>query len=258
MRLFGLAVIVLLGLSGWYLLDMRDSRPLADHAMVKSDQVVSEKGTTTPETPAVSTEIPVPPVPDPRTEASWKPARATVFWVGESEGADNGFIHNRSSAWDVDWEQHFGGYDDPECREGFHPCGFAPNENPFYVALPYNDIAADGGHKKDPRLPKGEDRAWVSDLKDRWIAVRAQGVTCYAQWEDVGPFGEDDIEYVFGDATIPLNAQGERAGIDLSPAVRDCLKVGGLSDVEWRHVEASDVPPGPWREIVTQPSSPGR
>jgi len=182
----------------------------------------------------------------------WKLARATVFWAGEGEGDDNGFIHNRSSAWDVDWEKNFGGYDDPECRDGYRPCGFVPKENPFYVALPYNDLNEDGTHKRDPRLPPGPREQWVSDLKDRWIAVRAGGKICYAQWEDVGPFGEDDIAYVFGDALEPLNQRGERAGIDLSPAARDCLGVGGLSDVEWRHVEASEVPDGPWLVSVTR------
>ncbi len=182
--------------------------------------------------------------------SSWKSARATVFWVGEGEGAENGFIHNRSSAWDVDWEKHFGGYDDPECRNGFYPCAFTPKENPFYVALPYNDLFLDGQHKDDPRLPPGPRIRYESDLKNRWIAVKAGEYICYAQWQDVGPFGEDDIEYVFGTAQTPLNRQGERAGIDLSPAMRDCLKVGGLSDVEWRHVDTNEVLDGPWKLLM--------
>ncbi len=187
------------------------------------------------------------------TEADvWKRARATVFWVGEAEDDDNGFIHNRSSAWDADWEQHFGGYDDPNCRNGFLPCGFTPHENPFYVALPFNDIAEDGMHKIDIRIPTRERRQWVSELKNRWIAVQSGMTVCYAQWQDVGPFGEDDIEYVFGTTQKPINTQGVGAGIDLSPAVRDCLGVDGLSDVLWRHVEARDVPPGPWLTIVTR------
>jgi hypothetical protein len=182
----------------------------------------------------------------------WKPARATVFWVGEAASVENGFIHNRSSAWDVEWEAHFGGYDNPECRTGFNPCGFTPRENPFYVALPYNDLNLDGMHKDDPRLPHGERIRYESNLKNRWVAVRAGGKLCYAQWQDVGPFGEDDIEYVFGSERTSLNTQGERAGIDLSPALRDCLGVGGLSDVEWRHVETTAVPDGPWKAVMTQ------
>jgi hypothetical protein len=182
----------------------------------------------------------------------WKRARATVFWVGEGEGAENGFIHNRSSAWDVNWQVSYGGYDDPECRNGSYPCGFTPKENPFYVALPYNDLRLDGYHKDDARLPPGPRIRYESDLKDRWIAIRANGETCFAQWEDVGPFGEDDIEYVFGDAAIPLNSRGERAGIDLSPAVRDCLGVSGLSDVEWRHAAQSEIPKGPWTRLITE------
>lgn len=195
------------------------------------------------------------PTPD-RTKAAmplgeeWKAATATVFWVGEAAGRENGFIANDASAWDEKWTQHFGGTDDPECRSGFYPCAFVPKENPFYIALPYNDLDDTGARKADAPdfFPSTADG---SALKNRWVEVASGGTSCFGQWEDVGPFGEDDYAYVFGGATEPRNKTDERAGIDLSPAMRDCLHVGGVSEVRWRLVETSDVPPGPWRDIIT-------
>ena len=87
-------------------------------------------------------------------------------------------------------------------------------------------------------------------LKNRWVEVRHRGRSAYGQWEDVGPNEEDDPDYVFGDAE-PKNTFGERAGIDVSPALCDYLGIEGSAQVVWRFVEASDVPPGPWTEIIT-------
>jgi hypothetical protein len=43
--------------------------------------------------------------------------------------------------------------------------------------------------------------------------------------------------------------------MDVSPALRDCLGFSGLNNadncVSWRFVDAKDVPPGPWRRVVT-------
>ena len=182
----------------------------------------------------------------------WKRAIATVFWVGESAAADNGFIHNAASAWDGEWEASFGGYDDPDCRDGFYPCEFVPKENPFYIALPYNDLDDTGAPKANATRIPWYTKSDTSILKNRWIEVQSNGVSCFGQWQDVGPFQEADIEYVFGAREVPLNREGERAGIDLSPAMRDCLKVDGSSRVMWRHVEAGTVPTGPWKEITTR------
>jgi hypothetical protein len=184
-------------------------------------------------------------------EFNWKPAIATVFWVGEASSDDNGHIANFASAWDRHWLENFGGVDDPEDRCGFHPCGFTPKENPFYVALPYDDMTEDGAKKATAALIPWKGPPRKSALKNRWIAVRADGRTCYAQWQDVGPFESDDADYVFGDAREPRNKQITGAGIDLSPAVKDCLQVQPVSHVAWRHVDDKDVPDGPWRKIVT-------
>jgi hypothetical protein len=79
---------------------------------------------------------------------AWKRALATVFWLGESETDDNDHIANLMSAWDATWVEHFGGIDDPNNRCGYQPCGFEPKENPFYVALPYDDMQENGRRKE--------------------------------------------------------------------------------------------------------------
>lgn len=184
--------------------------------------------------------------------SAWKHAKATTFWVGEDATSDNGFIHNSASAWDEIWETHFGGVDDPETRCGYHPCGFTPKQNPFYVALPYNDFDDEGNRKANAsRVPWFDDRSSGSLLENRWVEVRRNGVSCFGQWQDVGPFEEDDVEYVFGDAAAPKNTTIVGAGIDLSPALSDCLSLGGLGEVEWRHVATERVVRGPWTDIVT-------
>jgi hypothetical protein len=81
--------------------------------------------------------------------------------------------------------------------------------------------------------------------KGHWLEVRHGLRTCYAQWEDVGPFCTDSPAYVFGDERPSPNAN-YGAGIDVSPAVRDYLRLGSLDLVNWRFVEQNDVVPGPW------------
>ena len=175
---------------------------------------------------------------------------ATVFWVGEPG--------NRASAWDDLWTEHFGGLDDPEKREGHRPAAFEPKENPFYVALPYNDIP--GGRRRADAaeiIPWAGEREWggrESMCKNRWVAIRRGEVTCYAQWEDVGPFATDDGAYVFGDGSVaPRPNRNKNAGIDVSPAVRDCLGLPtGMAAVDWRFIAERDVPPGPWKNTITR------
>ena len=177
----------------------------------------------------------------------------TVFWIGEPASDDNRDISNADSIFDNRWMEHYGGVDDPVLRSGHFPRGFAPKENPFYAALPYADIKHGGGRKpsaKDIPWYVGEDER-RSLVKNRWLEIRYKGRTCYAQWEDAGPFGEDDVDYVFGNAT-PHNTINRQAGLDVSPAVRDCLTLSGNDYTDWRFVNDEDVPEGPWTEIVTE------
>jgi hypothetical protein len=176
-----------------------------------------------------------------------------VFWVGEGATPDSGGISNAASAWDGHWEDHFGGVDDPQHRSGWDPVGFLPRENPFYVALPYNDLDGDGNPKPSAKgIPwAGEPhRAGGSICKNRWVRIVRDGRVVYAQWEDVGPFNDDDFNYVFGTGA-PASQANDSAGIDVSPAVRDYLGLGGLDGVDWQFVDTRDVPPGPWRDVVT-------
>lgn len=207
-----------------------------------------------PETPKVASLSAEPesslPSPTPLTEKYPLHTRikATLFWVGEKATQDNDYIPNHASAWDSQWLDHFGGIDNPYNRNGYLPKNFTPKENPFYVALPYNDLEGNGQRKNkplpwiNPQLSEGQ-----SQLKNRWVKVIYKKEVCYAQWEDVGPFENDDYDYVFN-AQVPKE---DRAGLDLSPAARHCLKMATNDLVNWQFVDGADVPEGPWREIIT-------
>lgn len=174
---------------------------------------------------------------------------ATVFWIGEQPSQHNP-VPNTMSSWDMNWQANYGGYDDPEHRKGFLPAAFTPKQNPFYVALPYNDITQGGGHRPEaseviPWFWRDYRGDGISVCKGRWIAIHSEGKVCYAQWEDVGPFETDHWQYVFG-SEQPRGNRNNAAGIDLSPAVRDFLHFRSGERVQWRFVEARDVPRGPW------------
>ncbi len=175
----------------------------------------------------------------------------TVFWIGEAPAANNP-VPNDKSSWDVRWVHNYGGYDDPDPsgRRGYIPAKFIPRQNPFYVALPYNDVGR-GRTKPEAAkvIPWFKDafvRPGVSVCKGRWIAIHHRGRIAYAQWEDVGPFRTDHWEYVFGNERPMPNRNGG-AGLDVSPAVRDYLGMKGKDVADWKFVDVSEVPPGPWR-----------
>jgi hypothetical protein len=165
------------------------------------------------------------------TFGPWKTGiTATTFCVGEPPTQNH--PGNLASAWDPNWT------------------ATSKWRNPFYVALPYNDVA--GGHTKPgarsiiPWFQQAFVRDGQSVLKDRWIAVRKGDRVCYAQWEDVGPFQVDHWQYVFGDE-MPRPNVNHNAGIDLSPAVQDYLEMSGMDQCDWKFVEAKEIPVGPWK-----------
>ncbi len=173
----------------------------------------------------------------------------TIFWVGEPADASNAHISNAMSAWDGNWESNYGGFDDPDNRNGYNPAGFTPKENPFYFALPYNDLDENGDRKSTAGgCPNSSNT--ISWCKNAWIKIVFNGKTAYAQWQDVGPMEEDDAAYVFGTAQ-PKNTQLAKAGLDVSPAVRDYLGLSGIDRTGWSFVPAGSVPGGPWKSIVT-------
>ena len=191
----------------------------------------------------------------------WKTfVTATIFWVGE-QPTQNNPVPNCKSSWDMRWMQNFGGYDNPDPKARianhetgeFRPKAFQPKLNPFYIALPYNDIAGGGRDYKSEAqrvIPwfhrVVEEDGVKSTLKGRWLQIYWKGRSCYAQWEDCGPFVTDDWRYVFGDKP-PKNRKNQGAGIDISPAIRDYLQMKSGDRVHWRFVEASQVPHGPWK-----------
>jgi hypothetical protein len=194
---------------------------------------------------------------------------ATVFWIGEPVG--NGSSENNAlSAWDDAWQAHYGGFDDYGYlrRAPFFP-RFEPHENPFYLDLPYNDFTESGAARLDrtrvvpwatkylAELSSGRP---FSLLKNRWVklwrTVGGRTAACYGQIEDSGPYLYDDAAYVFGsNDRRPRSGKANNAGMDVSPALRDCLHFSGLNNdsnrLSWQFVEARQVPRGPWRLVVT-------
>jgi hypothetical protein len=174
----------------------------------------------------------------------------TCFWVGEHPTANNP-VPNYKSSWDPRWAQNFGGFDDPDVtnRRNFIPKRFIPRQNPFYVALPFNDVTR-GTTKPESRraIPwfrEAYEKEGKSVCKGRWLAIRYRGRIAYAQWEDCGPFRTDHWQYVFGnDRPRPNLNQG--AGLDVSPAVRDFLGMNGKDVCDWKFVDVKEVPNGPW------------
>lgn len=208
---------------------------------------------------------PVRPVaPTTRILYPWKThITCTIFWVGEQPTARNP-TPNCKSSWDVNWAANFGGYDDPNPANRianhstgeFRPKGFIPKLNPFYVALPYNDVLNHRTHKPEaarviPWFARMRPAPGKTVLKGRWVQMYRNGRSCYAQWEDCGPWTTDDWEYVFGNKP-PKTRQNGGAGIDISPSVRDYLGIKSGQKVHWRFVEAAQVPYGPWKKFGQQ------
>lgn len=187
------------------------------------------------------------------TRFPWKlDIPATIFWIGEDPSQNNPVPNNKSS-WDVAWEKNYGGYDDPDVgkrNRDYCPAAFVPQENPFYIALPYNDVAGYRKHKPEASrvIPWFRERytgPGKTVLKSQWVAMRYAGRTCFAQWEDCGPFVTDDYNYVFG-RERPKNSKNQGAGIDISPACRDYLRLKSGAKVDWRFVDLEEVSNGPW------------
>lgn len=182
----------------------------------------------------------------------WREAIVTTtFWVGEKP-TENNPVPNHKSSWDTRWAENYGGTDTPKKSgrtSAYTPAGFTPRQNPFYVALPYNDMTSKG-HKAEAAtvIPWFKDTVTDSHksvCKGRWIAIRRGDRVAYAQWEDAGPFRTDHWEYVFGNERPKPNLN-KGAGLDVSPAVRDYLGMDDTDVTDWKFVEFDEVPLGPW------------
>jgi hypothetical protein len=201
---------------------------------------------------------------------------STTFWVGEVFDPDAADGSQVLSTYDGKWQAHYGGCDgivsgsrcETERRtaaNGWFPTAMTPRENPFYLDLPYDDVNdptgfADRGMvvpwaSSAPYAAQTRDQD-VSLMKNRWVMLRKDGHVCYGQIEDAGPGQYHDAAYVFGtDDVRPANKRYNGAGMDVSPALNGCLgfaELNGEDDrVDWRFVEAGEVPAGPWRTLVT-------
>jgi len=175
----------------------------------------------------------------------------TVFWIGESAGGNNP-VPNFRSSWDLNWQSNYGGFDTPDKsdRRNYIPVSFIPRQNPFYCALPYNDVTHGQFKPEAPLVIPWFKQAYYGQGQSvcwhRWIAIRKGNRTCYAQWEDCGPFRTDHFQYVFGNEKPKPNLN-HGAGLDVSPAVRDYLGLQPTDVTDWQFVNTQDVAPGPWR-----------
>lgn len=232
-----------------------DDQEIDDVQDLENVQNVDDVQSTEPE--QVKSPEPIIEEPEDIEEASpekyYRYVMTTIFWVGERANRSNDYIANKQSFWDSNWQKSYGGVDDPNKRCGYFPCKFDPKENPFYFALPYADLDDDGNIKENAkRIPWYSDRAQDdSIIKNTWIEVVYKDKSCYGQWEDVGPNELDDFDYVFGSGK-PINSFGVLAGLDISPALRDCLELTTNEITAWRFVDEQEVPSGPWKNIVTR------
>ena len=210
--------------------------------------------------PVVPSRVPAAATPS-RILYPWKlHVTCTIFWIGEQPTARNP-TPNTKSSWDQQWTANFGGFDDPEPANRlanhttgeFRPKGFVPKLNPFYIALPYNDVIGSTVHKPEasrviPWFRRMNPQPGETVCKGRWLQIYNGSRSCYGQWEDCGPWTTDDWEFVFGTKPQPKTTQNGAAGIDLSPSIRDYLGLRSGQKVHWRFVEAGQVPYGPWKK----------
>ena len=189
---------------------------------------------------------------NPLSMTPFKKTITTIFWVGEGATEDNNYISNYGSYWDANWMKHYGGVDSPHHRNGYLPAAFTPKQNPFYVALPFAEVDGDGNLKEIAKKIPGFGQNQGPLTRNRWIEIRYKGKSCFAQWQDVGPYEENDFDWVFGSAKKPKNKWGLKAGLDISPATAQFLGIVDADTTEWRFVDEKDVPDGPWRAIITR------
>ncbi len=167
---------------------------------------------------------------------------ATVFILGEKSDA---------ASLDPHWVRDNGGTDTATGMSGYASDSHASTMNPFYVGLPFNDVAHPAlAMRWLPRgwtTPKSEPHG--SACLGRWVELlNRNGRSCFAQWEAADPAGADDAAYVFGSSATPKEA----AGIHVSPAVAKYLGFEGTAVASWRFVDDDDVPAGLWLRYSEQ------
>src|SRR5438552_13598115 len=166
----------------------------------------------------------------------------TVFWVGE-EASGNNPVPNYRSSWDFNWTANYGGTDnpDPSSRRNYIPIAFVPHQNPFYCALPYNDVTHGQFKPEGPLVIPWFKQTYTapgqSVCRHHSVAIRNGNRTCYAPWEDCGPFRTDHFQYVFGNERPKPNLN-HRAGLDVWPGVRYCVGWQQSDVTDWQFVNS--------------------
>ena len=243
-RIFAVCLVVsLTGISAFGQSPYESSADFAKYAMKLRDQALSK----------VEPQVFVPTTS--RNTVSRFPWKTnivtTIFWIGETPSGNNP-VPNHKSSWDANWTSNYGGFDTPDAsaRRNYIPVAFVPRQNPFYCALPYNDVTHGQTKPEAPLVIPWFRQSFTqqghSVCKDRWLAIRKGNRTCYAQWEDCGPFRTDHFQYVFQNERPKANLN-RGAGLDVSPAVRDYLGLAPTDVTDWQFVDVRDIPPGPWR-----------
>ncbi|HZQ39047.1 MAG TPA: hypothetical protein VFD32_24185 [Dehalococcoidia bacterium] len=212
---------------------------------------------------------------------------AVIFWIGEDYDPNSSNGSQAISAYDSKWQAHFGGCDGDSssgscetehlsASNGYFPLHITPHENPYYLDLPFDDLNDSTAYRERCQvIPWANQPGYAghctdgnqssqpfSYMKNRWVHLRHDGRDCYGQVEDAGPYVYHDANYVFSTSDArPSSSKANHAGLDVSPALRDCLGFTGSSPsdqlnnqantVDWQFVDASAVPAGFWTRMVT-------
>lgn len=118
---------------------------------------------------------------------------------------------------------------------GYFPTKVTPDENPFYLDLPFDDVNDPTAFaERCTTIPWANDPGYAghcadgsfSYMKNRWVKITGpSNSVCYGQLEDAGPSHGSlyhDANYVDG------------------------------HHITWSFVDQVDVPAGPWTTIVTK------
>jgi len=201
--------------------------------------------------------------------------QATTFWVGEILDPDASDGSQVISTYDSQWLDSYGGCDgvwiDDSCEteersaeNDYFPSSMEPLQNPFYLDLPFDDVNNNKAFDmRDDVVPWAAESPYAENsgdpdfsyMKNRWVEISRDDLTCYGQIQDAGPAVYNDYRYVFGDNDQrPESTRWNSAGLDVSPALNACLEFDDLDmtqAVDWRFINEEDVPDGPWTRIVT-------
>jgi len=125
----------------------------------------------------------------------------TVFWVGEEAGANNP-CRTTEVPGTPNWTGNYGGLDNPIRRRDatIFRWHFPPPDILLFVRC-RTTMSRTASLTEAPLVIHGSNRTYTgpgqSVCKDRWVANSKGNRTCYAQWEDCGPFRTDHFQYVF-------------------------------------------------------------